>query len=138
LRLVTSTLSDEVRALARVLGELLEEAAGAGARDGAEVLVELLLVHADAVVLDDQGLVGPVQGDADGGIEGDALVGLVRDREVAELVDGVGGIGDELAEEYLLVRVERVDDEVEEARNLRLEVVLRHTVLPGAAPAAQC
>lgn len=34
------------------------------------------------------------------------------------------GVGDELAEEDLLVRVDRVDDDVQELPRLRLELVL--------------
>jgi hypothetical protein len=40
---------------------------------------------------------------------------------VAQLVEGVRSVRDELAQEDLLVRVERVDDQRHELRNLSLE-----------------
>ncbi len=125
-----SELADEVGVLFRVLGEAIEESPGAGPRDGAQVLLELLLVHPDPVVLDHDGLVLFVDDYLYRRLEGDGLEGLVGDAEVAQLVYGVGCVGNELAEENLLMRVEGVDDEVEEARNLRLEMVLRHVETP--------
>lgn len=56
----------------------------------------------------------------------DVEVGLVAEHggvgegEVAELVVGVGGVGDELAEEDVAVGVERLDDDVEELVHLSL------------------
>ena len=52
------------------------------------------------------------------------LVGVVGEREVAQLVERVGGVGDQLAEEDLRVRVERVDDELEELADFGLEFSL--------------
>ena len=46
-----------------------------------------------------------------------------RDRLVAELVAGIGGVGDQLAQEDLAVGVDRVHHQVEEARDLGLEGV---------------
>ena len=45
----------------------------------------------------------------------------VRERLVADLVEGVRGVGDELAEEDFLVGVERVDDEAHQLGDFRLE-----------------
>ena len=45
---------------------------------------------------------------------------------MAELVERVGGVGDELAEEDLRVRVERMDDELEELADFGLELLLGH------------
>jgi hypothetical protein len=46
---------------------------------------------------------------------------LVGERLVADLVERIGRVGDELAEEDLLVRVEGVDDEREKLVDLSLE-----------------
>jgi len=51
----------------------------------------------------------------DRGLEGDILVSLVRDGQIAQLIQSVGGIGDELAEEYLFVRVQRMGDELKQS-----------------------
>ncbi len=123
-------LANEVGVLFRVIGKLVEEPARAGPRDRAQVVLELLLVHPDAVVLDDDGLVFLVNDDSDRRLEGDRLEGLVGNAQVAELVDRVGRIGDELAQEDLLVRVKGMDDEVEQTRHFRLKMVLGHFFSP--------
>jgi homospermidine synthase len=46
---------------------------------------------------------------------------LVGERLVADLVERIGRVGDELAQEDLLVRVEGVDDEREKLVDLSLE-----------------
>ena len=51
---------------------------------------------------------------------------VVGEGEVAELVERVGGVGDELAEEDLRVRVERMDDQLQELANFGLELLLGH------------
>jgi hypothetical protein len=41
---------------------------------------------------------------------------------VAEFFEGVGGVGDQLADEDFFLRVERVDDDIEELLDLGLEL----------------
>jgi hypothetical protein len=48
---------------------------------------------------------------------------------VAQLVERVGGVGDQLPEKDLRVRVKRVDDELKELRDFGLELVLGHNIL---------
>ena len=88
-------------------------------RDGAEVFDQLLAIHADAVVGDGQraGLV--VGGDADLALAGELGV---RQGQETPLVEGVGGIGDQLAQEDLAVGVDRVDHHVEEFFDFGLEL----------------
>ena len=45
---------------------------------------------------------------------------------MAELVEGVGGVGDELAQEDLRMRVEGVDDELQQLTDFGLEFAFRH------------
>ena len=121
-------LPDQRHVLARVAAELFEEGAGAGAGDGAQILDQILAVHADAVVGDGDGRGVLVDGDRD--LEGAAVggeIGLGQGR-VAEPVAGVGGIGDQLPQEDLLVRIDRVDHQVEDAPHLGLELqcILAH------------
>jgi len=90
---------------------------------------QLFLVHADAVVGDDDGPGFIVDVDRDLGIEGYGFEGIVRNAEVTEFVDGVGGVGDELPQEDFLVRVEGMGDEFEQLGYFGLESVFRHTYL---------
>ena len=45
------------------------------------------------------------------------------DRLVAQLLAGVGGVGDELADENLAVGIDRMDHEMQQARNVGLEAL---------------
>ena len=121
------------------LGHLLDEGLGAGARDGAEVVDQLLAVHADAVVGHHQHAVFAV------GLDGYRERGIVaqqlglRDRRVAQLVAGVRCVRDQLPQEYLLVAIERVGHEAEQFADLGLERVtlpvrFRHRSLRFARP----
>jgi len=79
--------------------------------------------HPDAGVLDGEGPLLLVGDDAD--LQRDVAGEERRVGEGAEtqLVESVGRVGDELAEEDLLVAIERVDDEVENLRDFGLERV---------------
>ena len=83
-------------------------------RDGAEVLVELVFRHADAVVGDGDGAGILVERHMNGQlILGKLHVGVSQALEI-ELVDGVGRVRDKLAKEDLAIGVDRVDHEVEQ------------------------
>jgi len=85
--------------------------------------------HAQAEILDGERLCLVVGGDVDlelGLVVEDLLLGEL---EVAELLDGVGGVGHQLTDEDFLLRVERVDDDIEQLLNLGLELVLLRSVL---------
>ena len=110
-------------AVAAVLGL---EGHGAALGYHAEVLLELVLRHAYAVVADGERaglLVGAYQ-DAEVLAAHAHLV--VGQRPVGQLVYGVRGVGDYLAQEDLLVRVDGVDHQVEQALALGLELLLGH------------
>ena len=95
-------------------GERLHESLGSRLGDRAKVVDQVRLGHANASVLKGEGVVGLVGDDADLhlGLGGEDVG--VREGHVADLVEGVGRVGDELAEEDLLVGVKGVDDEGEE------------------------
>ena len=108
--------------LALALAHGAEELAGARARDGADVADDLIARHPDAVVVDRQR--------AGAGVGHEPDLELGRGREVgtaqrleAQLVERVRGIGDELAKEDVLVRVEGVDHEVQQLPDFGLERV---------------
>jgi hypothetical protein len=90
--------------------------------DGAKVLDQFGLGHADAEVLDREGLRLVVGGDVDLEFEfviEDLLLGQLG---VAQLFQGVGGVGDKLADKDFLFRVERVGEDIEELADLGLEL----------------
>ena len=80
----------------------------AGLGDGTKVVDEVRLGHADTIVAQREHLLLLVRRDAD------EELGLRFERRrvgeglVADLVERIGAVGDDLAKEDLLVRVERV------------------------------
>jgi hypothetical protein len=98
----------------------------ARAGDGAEVLDELGLRHADARVLDDELLLVFQRTDADRERALSFHEAGLGERAEPQLVERVGRIRHELAEEDLLVRVERVDDERQDTADLGLKGMNGH------------
>mmetsp|Transcript_6009 Transcript_6009/g.13233 ORF Transcript_6009/g.13233 Transcript_6009/m.13233 type:complete len:214 (-) Transcript_6009:17-658(-) len=94
--------------------EGLHEGLGAGLGDGPEVVYEVGLGHADAGVLDGEGVVGLVGDELDLEFRLAVEDRRVSEGLVADLVERIGGVGDELAEKDFLVRVEGVNDQREE------------------------
>ena len=114
-------LADELGRAGLVLHRL-QEALRAGGGDGAEVRLDLPGGHADAVV-GDRERAGPLVRD-----ELDAVVRigglrLVREALEAGAVDRVGGVGEQLAEEHLLLGVERMDHQIEHLADFGLELL---------------
>jgi hypothetical protein len=114
-------LADQVGILGLVAGQRREEFAGAGFGDGAEVLDRLVASQADAVVGDGDGARRLVEGDADLQIAVVAVQRAVVQRLEAQLVAGVGGVGNQFAQEYLLVAVQGVDHQVQQLFDFGLE-----------------
>ena len=84
--------ADDVHLRPLVLGVLLLELLGAGVRDGPEVLVELGLGHADAVVAHRYGAGVLVEGKEDGQLVVTELDARVGEAHEGELVDGIGRV----------------------------------------------
>ena len=113
-------LADDVDFLEILRVRALElERTGMG--DGAEVLVELVLRHADAVVADGERARVLVDGDLDVQVAAHDGAVLVLERAEVELVEGVRRVGDELAQEDLAVGVDGVNHQVEQLLALCLE-----------------
>mmetsp|Transcript_28972 Transcript_28972/g.61126 ORF Transcript_28972/g.61126 Transcript_28972/m.61126 type:complete len:729 (-) Transcript_28972:69-2255(-) len=102
-------------------GEGLHEGLGARARDGAQVVHQVGLGHAQTRVDDRQGVVGLVRDDVDEELRLGLELALVREPLEADLVQGIGGVRNQLSEEDLLVAVERVDDQTQKLVDLSLE-----------------
>ena len=118
-------LADDVGVLG-VVPHLLLEPVGAGGGDDAQVVLQILLVHADAVVGDGEGPVFLVRLDLNFEVLAAHTHGVVRQGQVAQLVAGVAGVGDDLPEENLLVGVDRAHHQVQQPLGLRLELPLCH------------
>ena len=117
-------LADDVDVLVLLHGLLEAQRAGLG--DGAEILDHFVFRHADAVIGNGQGAVFGVAGDGDGEfIPVDAHL-VVGQRRVGQLIDGVGGVGDDLPKENLLVGINGVDHQVKKTLGLRFELLLFH------------
>ena len=113
-----------------LLVQLLPELEGAAGGDDAQVVLQLTFVHADAVVADGKGAVLLVDGQGDGKILPLQAHFFVRQGQITQLVDGVGGVGDDLTQEDLLVGVDGVDHQVQQPLGLRLECLFFHKLTP--------
>ena len=118
-------LADDVDVGALGLGVVGLEGFRAGVCDGAQVGVELLSCHADAVVANADGARVLVKGNLHAQLRAVYLHVCISEALEDEFVHGVGGVGDELAQENLAVGVDRVDHEVEELLALSLEFLHR-------------
>ena len=115
-------LADDIDVSGLVLGVLRLELEGIGMRDGAQVAVEVVFAHADAVIGHrDRARVG-IERDGDGQIRAVNLQSLIGQAAEIELVDRVGRVGDKLAQKDLAIGVDRVDHEVEQLLALCLEL----------------
>ena len=118
-------LADDVDVGALGLGVVGLKGLRAGVCDGAQVGVELLSRHADAVVANADGARVLVKGNLHAQLRAVYLHVCISEALEDELVHSVGGVGDELAQENLAVGVDRVDHEVEELLALSLEFLHR-------------
>ena len=120
-------LADDVDVLVLVV---LLEVEGAGVGDGAEVLLQLLLRHADAVIGDGKGAAVLVAGEQDAEIAFVHADGGVGQALIIQLVDGVRSVGDQLPQEDLLVGVDGVDHHVHQLFAFGLKFFFRHNTKP--------
>ena len=114
-------LPDEMRVLLGFPAQGLQESGRSRVRDRAQLLDDLLAAHPDAGVADGQDALVRIHrhGDLQLGLRLQQLGRL--ERLESQLVIGIGGVGDELPKEDLLVAVKRVDHEVEQLLHLSLE-----------------
>ena len=117
-------LTDDIDVLVLLHGLLEAQRAGFG--DGAKILDHFILRHTDAVIGNGQGAVFGVTGDGDGEfVPVDAHL-VVGQRRIGQLIDGVGGVGDDLTKENLLVGINGVDHQVKKTLRLCFELLLFH------------
>ena len=108
----------------------LDELLGPRVGNGPEGLHRLIPGHADAVVAHRQGAGGRIGDQLDLPVAPLGVDRGVGQRQVAGLVDGVRGVGDQFAQEDLLVRVEGMDHQVEDLVDLGFELALAHRHVP--------
>jgi len=99
----------------------LHEGLCSGLGDGTEVVDEVGLSHADARVNDGDGLALLVGDDLDEELLLGVELGGIGEALISDLVQGIGAVGNQLAEEDFFVGVEGVDDEGHQLGNLCLE-----------------
>mmetsp|Transcript_9481 Transcript_9481/g.23027 ORF Transcript_9481/g.23027 Transcript_9481/m.23027 type:complete len:792 (+) Transcript_9481:1273-3648(+) len=112
-------LSDEVD-VRLALSQRLDKGAGPGLGDLSEVVDDFVLGHAHTGILDGDGVGGLVALDFD---RGRGLLGVFRDGQESFLVAGIGGVGNQFAEENIAIGIERVDDQVHDSSYIAREFV---------------
>lgn len=80
------------------------------------------LGHTDTGITDGEGLVLLIGDDVDAEILVGVELGGVGQGLIANLVQSIGGVGDQLTQEDLLVGVDSVNDQREQLRDLSLEL----------------
>jgi hypothetical protein len=99
----------------------------------ANLLLARAVVHADARVGDGEDLLLFIKFEVDAwridAIADERFVFVVDKGRVAELVECVGGVGDQFAEEDLRVGVKRMDDQLEELIYFSLKLLFGHSTL---------
>jgi len=116
-------LADQLRIGLGVARQARRERPRAALGDGAQVLHRLLLAHADAGIAHRERARLPVEGDAHAQI---GLLGQQRavvQRLEAQLVAGIGGVGDQLAQKNFGVGIQRMRDQVQHLGHFGLKTV---------------
>ena len=105
-------LTDDVHVILQLVFVL--ELEGAAVGDGAQVLFQFLLGHANAVIGDGQGSCVLVDLQINGKVLPVHAHLFVREGAEVQLVHCVTGVGDQLPEKDLLVGIDRVDHHIKQ------------------------
>jgi len=97
------------------------ESFGAGLGDGSEIVDEIGFGHADTRVDEGKRFVFDIGDDLDFQILAGIQLRWIGERLIADFVEGIGGVGDQLSKENFFVGVESVDDEGHKLSDLSLE-----------------
>ena len=122
-------LPDDVHVVTLVLSVLALELLATGVRDGAQVALQLVRRHADAVIGDGQRTRVLIERETNGQVALAHLDARVLEALEVELVHRVRSVGDQLAQKDLLVGVDGIDHEVQELLALCLKLV--HACVPS-------
>ena len=116
-------LTDQVGVALLAFVQVRQKVARAALGDGAQMRDRLFGAHADAVVADGQGARLLVQKQADLQVRRVLEQCGVVQRLEAQLVAGIAGVGNQLAQEDFLVRVQAVGDQMQDLLDFGLEGV---------------
>ena len=117
-------LADDVGIPGGFLPLLLAELKAAAGGDDAQVVLQLLGAHAD--VADGEGAGVLVHRDSNSKVAPVQAHLIIREGQVAELVDSVRGVGQDLPQEDLLMGVNGVHHQVQQPPGLGLELLFAH------------
>jgi hypothetical protein len=114
-------LADQARVGLLFAGKRFQETARAGTRDRTEIGHDFLAAHADAVVAHRECFRVLVEFDVD--VQPTIVAKQFRfaDGLEAQFVAGVGGVGNQFAQEDFLVRIQRVRDQAQDLCDLGFE-----------------
>ena len=113
-------LSNQAGPILRLL-ETRNEGFGPGTRDGTEIVDQFLPVHTDAGIGNRQRVFFLVRDDPDFRQFAVTDQRRIGDRLIAQLVACVGSVRDQLAQENVGLRIDRMDHEVQKLGNLGLK-----------------
>ena len=114
-------LADQIRVFLLVTGQRREEFLGTRFGDGAQVRDRLIFGHADAVIGDGNRLGRRIDLHTDPELRVVFEEAGVGQRFVAQFVASIRGIGDQLAQEDFLIRIQRVDHQLQQLFDFGLE-----------------
>ncbi len=99
----------------------IKELGGTGIGNGAQVFDQIFLVHPDPVIGNRQNITDIIcqKAHLEIGITSEQI--RFGNRFIAQLVARIRGVGDQLAQEDVLVGIKRVDNDIEQSANLSLE-----------------
>ena len=123
-------LSDDIGVRSLLVLQIPLEAEAAAVGNDAQIVLQIVLVHADAVVADGEGTVVLVDGQRDLEIVTAHPHLVIGQAEIAQLVNGVRGVGDDLPQENLLMGIDGVDHQIQQPFGLRFELFLSHSIVP--------
>ena len=123
-------LADDIGIRCLLSLQLALKLKAAAVGDHTQMVFQLTLVHADAVIADGQRAIFLIRRQDDAEIIPVQAHLIICQSQIAQLVDGVGGVGNDLPQEDLLVGIDGVDHQIQQPLGLRLELFLSHDMTP--------
>src|ERR1035438_9855965 len=90
---------------------------------------QILIIHADAGVGDSENRVFGVEFEIDARIERQGSIRIISQRQMTKLIQRIGGVRNEFTQEDLRMRIERMDDELQQLIDFGLKFTFRHGYL---------
>ena len=118
-----SKLADQVLVLLASLFQGFEKLFGSRVSDRSKAVHELVFGHSNAEILDRDGVGRVVRADFDLEIQIFVEDVLLSQFDVPDFLQGVGTIGYQFADEDLFLRVKRMNNDIQELLNFRLELM---------------